>query len=127
MRGFPCRRAGGLATIVGASLGIAIAPVLWLTWHEEWLVPWLDARVPIVGVAAEFVADAATYSSYGKLYCIVFLGAAAGFAVAYDAAIRRSQQDLPGSGLLFVLARPTGLLMSIVHIPRGTMLLANVA
>ena len=73
-------RGGGLVTILAASIGVALTPMLWLEWHQEWLVPCLQARVSVVGNLAELIAGVYSYSSYGRFYCFVFLGVAAGFA-----------------------------------------------
>lgn len=73
-------RSAAVALLLAGSIGLVLTPFLMVSWHEETLLPWLSANLVGTVPLATFVTDIADYSTYGRVYCLVFLLAAVGFA-----------------------------------------------
>ena len=72
-------RNSAVAMLLAGSIGLVLTPLLMVSWHEEELLPWLSANLVVAVPVATFVTNIADYSTYGRVYCLVFLFAAVGF------------------------------------------------
>ena len=73
------QRTAAVTMFLAGSIGLALTPLLMVSWHEEKLLPWLSANLVGAVPLATFVTNIADYSTYGRVYCLVFLLAAMGF------------------------------------------------
>ncbi len=189
-------RNAAVAVLLAGSIGLVLTPLLMVSWHEKELLPWLSANLVGAVPVATFVTNIADYSTYGRVYCLVFLLAAVGFvalngrlrgasrlerlgtfgsalglslcflgciadywlkwmfvfkdtrptvhfalgfgyalslllvlsaSAVYGVAALSQSSKVTGTGWLMIACAPLGLLLSVVHIPSGTMLVLNVA
>ena len=65
--------------LLAGSIGLVLTPLLMVSWHKEKLLPWLSANLVGAVPVATFVTNIAKYSTYGRVYSLVFLFAAVGF------------------------------------------------
>jgi hypothetical protein len=89
-------RLSGLAAILRGVQGVLLTPVLAYLW----------------------ATDSDKYGYFGRAYFLVFLGCLSGLAGLYG-----GRTSCPVYGLLLIAAGPAGLVLSVPHIPGGTMLL----
>ena len=80
-------RSAAVSVLLAGSIGLVLTPFLLVSWHEEELLPWLSTNLVVAVPVATFVTNSADYSTYGRVYCLVFLLA----ALAFVALSRRLQ------------------------------------
>ncbi len=74
-------KTAAVALLLAGAIGLALTPLLMLSWHEQELLPWLSENMAGAVPLTTFVTNVADYSTHGRVYCLVFLLAAVGFGV----------------------------------------------
>lgn len=189
-------RNAAVAVFLAGAIGLVLTPLLMVSWHEKELLPWLSANLVGAAPLATFITNIADYSTYGRVYCLVFLLAAVGFvalsgrlrgasrlerlgtfgsalglglcflgciadywlkwmfvfkdtrptvhfalgfgyalslllvlvaSATYGVAALSQRSKVTGNSWLMIACAPLGLLLSVVHVPSGTMLVLSVA